>query len=83
MAIKAERKSLGFLGDFFRLEGDKTSVLPVAWGMIDSRDPDEFEEAMSSIVYHCEQDVLLNRELFFALWPRDRSMASLPMTKKW
>jgi hypothetical protein len=83
MAIKAERKSLGFLGDFFRLPGEKTAVLPVAWGMIDSHDEDEFNDAMTDIVYHCEQDVRMNRELFYALWPRDKSMANLPMTKKW
>lgn len=83
MAIKAERKSLAFLGDFFRLPGDKTAVLPVAWGMVDSRDKEEFEEAVGSIIDHCERDVMMNRELFYALWPRDKSMASLPMTKKW
>lgn len=83
MAIKADRKSLGFLGDFFRLPGEKTAVLPVSWGMVDSREKEEFEEAMDDILYHCVQDVKLNRELFYALWPRDRSMTSLPMTKKW
>jgi len=83
IAIKTDRKSLGFLADFFRIPGEKTSVLPVSWGMIDSRNEDEFDEAMEDIVYHCEQDVLLNRQLFYALWPRDHSLGNLPITKKW
>jgi uncharacterized protein YprB with RNaseH-like and TPR domain len=85
MAIKARRKSLGFLCDFFRLNGEneKTSVLPVSWGMVNSPVKAEFEEAMTDIVYHCEQDVILNRRLFDVLWPRDRQVKNLPKVKKW
>lgn len=82
-AIKADRKSLGFLADFFRLPGEKTSVLPVSWGMVDSPNKEEFEQAVKDIVYHCEQDVFLNRNLFFALWPRDKSNLNLPFVKRW
>lgn len=82
-AIKANRKSLGFLADFFRLPGEKTAVLPVSWSMVDSPNKDEFEHAMDDIVYHCEQDVFLNRNLFFALWPRDKSNLNLPFVKRW
>jgi hypothetical protein len=83
MAIKADRKSLGFLADFFRIEGSKTSVMPVSWSMIDSPKEDEFEKSLADIIYHCECDVRLNRELFFALWARDRLPNGLPVTKKW
>ena len=85
MAIKAKRKSLGFLCDFFRITGDneKTSVLPVEWGMVNSPVKAEFEAAMESIVYHCEQDVILNRKLFDVLWPRDKAVKNMPKAKKW
>lgn len=83
MAIKSQRKSLGFLGDYFCLEGDKTSVMPVAWQRVASRDKAEFNLGMNSIVYHCEQDVVLNRNLFYAIYPRDRSSTNMPFTKKW
>lgn len=83
MAIKAARKSLGFLGDYFRLDGEKTAVMPVSWQRVASRNEKEFNLGMREIVYHCEQDVILNRNLFYALWPRDRSAMNLPFTKKW
>lgn len=83
MAIKAQRKSLGFLGDYFCLDGDKTSVMPVAWQRVASRDKVEFNRGMNDIVYHCEQDVILNRNLFYAIYPRDRSSTNMPFTKKW
>lgn len=83
LAIKAERKSLGFLGDYFSLEGVKTAVLPVSWQRVYSRKKTEFESGLEDIVYHCEQDVILNRNLFDVLWPRDRAATNLPFTKKW
>lgn len=81
IAIKS-RKSLGMLGDFFQLDGEKTSVLPVTWSKVHSRRQEVFEQAMEDIVYHCEQDVLLNRNLFNVLYHRDRAV-SMPYTKKW
>ena len=83
MAIRAERKSLGFLIDFYRVPGVKTSVLPVAWSMVDSPNEEEFDAAMSEIVYHCEQDVIANRNIFDVMFPLDRGMLNLPLTKKW
>ncbi len=83
LAIKAKRKSLVFLCDYFRVPCIKTSVYPVSWGMIDSPDEKEFTEALDDIVYHCEEDVKSNRELFFAMWPRDRGLMNLPTTRKW
>lgn len=83
MAIKADRKSLAFLGDYFRIENDKTAVLPIAWQRCASRKKAEFCAGLADVVDHCERDVLLNRQLFYALWPRDRSFTSLPFTRKW
>lgn len=83
LAIKAKRKSLVFLCDYFRVPCIKTSVYPVSWGMIDSPDEEAFQEALEDIVYHCEEDVKSNRELFYALWPRDRGLMNLPTTRKW
>lgn len=82
MTIKADRKSLAFLADFFRLKNTKTSVYPVAWHMIDSPNKSEFEDARDEIVSHCAADVKLNREIFYALYNRDRSMQNLPVYKK-
>ena len=83
LAIKAKRKSLVFLCDYFRVPYIKTSVFPVDWGMIDSPRVEEFAEALEDIVYHCEEDVKSNRELFFAMWPRDRAQMNIPTTRKW
>lgn len=77
------RKSLEFLIDFFRVEGEKTRVLPVRWQMCTSRKKNEFYTGMREVVYHCEKDVLANRQIFNALYPRDRKLANLPRTKKW
>lgn len=71
MAIKVESKSLGALGAYFGVKGSKTRVFRTDWSMVDSPDEGEFNEAMESIVYHCEQDVLLNRGVFYALWQYD------------
>ena len=83
MAIKARRKSLAFLGDYFHLEGDKTAVMPIAWQRAASRNRKEFRLGRDEIIDHCEKDVRLNRNLFCALYPRDRAAANLPFTKKW
>lgn len=82
IGLKSERKSLAFIGDFFRIDIAKTSILPVAWSMIDSPDATEFGDAIEEIVDHCARDVRLNREVFYALWPQDKSMVGLPAYKK-
>jgi uncharacterized protein YprB with RNaseH-like and TPR domain len=82
MAIKADRKSLAFLCDFFQVKFVKTAIYPVSWSMIDSPHKAQFEQALADIVYHCEEDVLANRKLFDALWPLDRGMVNLPVAKR-
>lgn len=82
-ALKADRKSLAFLCDFFRIDAVKTSILPVSWSMIDSPAEPDFNEALTDIVYHCEEDVKANRKLFDAMWPIDHALTGLPVTKKW
>ncbi|HKZ43170.1 MAG TPA: ribonuclease H-like domain-containing protein [Candidatus Hodarchaeales archaeon] len=71
MAIKADSKSLGALGAYFGVKGDKTRVFKTDWSYIDSPILDEFDEAMENIVEHCEGDVILNRGVFYALWRYD------------
>ncbi len=82
MGIKSGRKSLAFLCDYFRLKFVKTGVYPVKWANIDSRKKVEFEEALREILEHCREDVMANRQLFYALWPLDKSMVNLPVLKK-
>lgn len=71
MALKVESKSLGALGAFFGVDGDKTRVFKTEWSMIDSPIESEFSDAMDNIIYHCENDVILNRGVFNALWKYD------------
>lgn len=71
MAIRTESKGLGALGAYFGLKGVKTRIFRTDWHMVDSQDQEDFAEAMQDIVYHCEQDVILNRRLFDALWQYD------------
>jgi hypothetical protein len=80
--VKAERKSMAFLCDFFRLKYVKTAVLPVSWSMIDSPNRNEFDTAQTDIVYHCEEDCKANRQLFNVLWPYDRSQMNVPIYRK-
>jgi len=82
IAIRS-RKSLEFLIDFFRVEGEKTRVLPVRWQLCTSRNKNEFYTGMNDVVYHCEKDVLANRQIFNALFRRDRKLPNLPKTNKW
>jgi uncharacterized protein YprB with RNaseH-like and TPR domain len=70
LAIK-DRKSLGNLASFFGLQGTKTSVFRPFWTLVDSPFRKDFDTAMHEIVYHCQQDVLLNRQLFHVLWNYD------------
>lgn len=80
--IKADRKSLAFLIDFFRFPQKKTSVYPVSWSMVDSPNREEFAVAMEDITSHCESDVKMNRDIFWALWHVDRSMMNLSVYRK-
>lgn len=82
-AIKT-RKSLGNLGDYFGLKGEKTSVYRTAWNNVRSPYRADFDTAMADIIYHCEQDVTLNRGLFNVLWPDALAMRANPLkVSKW
>ncbi len=76
--LKVDRKSLAFLIDHFGLEGTKTAIYPRHWNNIRSRRIEEFEDARSTIVEHCEFDVIANRHLFDRLLPKAWSVAASP-----
>jgi uncharacterized protein YprB with RNaseH-like and TPR domain len=61
-------KGLGNLVDYFGLPGEKTTIYRTSWSKVFSKDQEEFEEAMDNIVYHCEQDVISNRNLYNMLF---------------
>lgn len=82
MGLRAHRKSLAFLTDFFNQQSLKTAIYPVAWSNIDSPEEVDFLDARKNIVDHCGKDVISNRHLFDALWPLDRSMATMPVYRK-
>lgn len=66
MALKTS-KSLGNLIDYFGLEGIKTTIYRSSWSKVMSPYQVDFDDAISEIVYHCEQDVLANRKLLDVL----------------
>src|SRR3990167_4908909 len=82
-AIKAERKSLAFLCDYFRIPFIKTSIYPASWSKIESPIKEEFDDAIEDIVYHCTEDVKANRKLFDVLWRIDGSLVNIPRIRKW
>lgn len=77
LAIKT-RKSLGNLIDYFGLEGTKTSIYRTSWNNVRSPYLGEFTDAMKDIVFHCEQDVIANRNLFDVMYPYALSMRANP-----
>lgn len=84
VAALKTRKSLGNLGAYFGLKGVKTTVYKAEWNQIRSPYKHEWCEAMDSIVYHCEQDVTLNRRLFDAIWGSAKSRNQCPIKQtKW
>lgn len=64
------RKRLSTLIDFFGVTGIKTAVEKSSWHEIRSPFVGEFNAARDDIVYHCELDVLANKEVFNHLYPR-------------
>jgi uncharacterized protein YprB with RNaseH-like and TPR domain len=62
-------KSLGNLTDFFGLGGVKTTVYRTSWSKVFSPYEAEFKDAIEDIVYHCEQDVIMTRNLWDVLMP--------------
>lgn len=64
----ATRKSLGNLGDYYGLDGEKTAVQKTSWSKVRSPYKEEFDAALESIIYHCEEDVKLTRNLWDVLF---------------
>jgi DNA polymerase elongation subunit (family B) len=82
-AIKT-RKSLGNLGDYLGLEGEKTTIFRSSWNKVRSPYQNEFETTIANVQYHCAQDVILNRNLFDILWAEVLSMGKSPLKpSKW
>lgn len=70
IGLRADRKSLAFLLDYFQIKPQKTSLYPVIMHEVFTASEDIFETSMEYIIDHCSKDVLDNRVLFDALWPR-------------
>lgn len=78
------RKSLGNLGDYFGLEGEKTTIYRTAWNNVRSPYQHEFDATMHNVLYHCQNDVVMNRGLFDILWAEILSMGKNPVKiTKW
>jgi hypothetical protein len=69
IAMATGGKSLGNLEDVFGLDGIKTTIRKATWSQARSQDRDMFETAMELIVYHCEEDVIGQRNLFDVVMP--------------
>jgi hypothetical protein len=82
IALKT-RKSLANLADFFRVGGEKTSIYPTSWKEVAHPDEEIFEDAIANIIDHCEKDVILNRNVFDAMFYKDRKAINMPFVKKW
>lgn len=82
-AVKT-RKSLGNLGDYFGLEGEKTTIYRTSWNNVRSPYQQEFDATMHNVLYHCAQDVILNRNLFDIMWADSLSKGVSPLRfSKW
>lgn len=69
LPLSSGGKSLGNLEDVFGLEGIKTTIRKTTWSKARSQDPEVFATSMAKTIYHCEQDVIGQRELFDVLLP--------------
>lgn len=76
--IKAERKSMDNLLDYFALHTRKTKVYAEAWHNVRSRDKEKFDGALNEITSHCEGDVLDNRDLFNVMRPYLKHLRPVP-----
>lgn len=84
IAMSTGGKSLGNLEDVFGLEGVKTTIRKTSWSKARSQFKDKFETAMEQIVYHCEQDVIGQRNLFDVIMPYAMTLnASQFKASKW
>jgi hypothetical protein len=77
MGLKT-RKSLGNLIDYFGLEGEKTTIYRKSWNDIRHPDIEVFQKTLASVVYHCEQDTIANRNLLEVLLPYALTMQVNP-----
>jgi len=69
IAMSSGGKSLGNLEDVFGLEGVKTTIRKTTWSKARSQNREVFEATLAQTIYHCEQDVIGQRELFDVLLP--------------
>lgn len=76
-------KNLGSLTAFFDIDGEKTKIFRPDWMEALNPDRKRFDKAIEDVVYHCEQDVIANRQLFDVLWPNDKRQRSLKYYDKW
>lgn len=76
-------KNLGNLGAFFGANGEKTKIHRPDWAKLWTTNKKQFDTTMNTIVYHCEQDVILNRQVFNELWATDHKATNLPFFRKW
>lgn len=82
MALKTW-KNLGNLTAFFGLDGEKTKIFRPDWMNVLHPNEAIHTKAMADIVYHCEEDVKMNAQLFDILYPNDNKLASLPVYNRW
>lgn len=83
VALASGGKSLGNLIDFFGLTAEKTAIRKTSRSYARSWDRQEFDAMMANDEYHCQQDVLGQRELFDVLFPYSMGLRDNPfkMTK--
>lgn len=76
-------KNLGSLGAFFGVDAEKTKIMRPDWNEILSPNKSRHMHAMEQIAYHCEQDVIMNRQVFWELWAIDNKMRNMKVFPKW
>lgn len=78
LAVKTS-KGLGNLTDYFNLEGLKTTIYRTSWSKSMSQDRSMFDDAMKNIIFHCEHDVVSNRNLYDVLhWYAIKNGRNIP-----
>ena len=65
--------------DFFRIDAEKTNIMPVMWDRIRSPHEDDFHQAMEEVIYHNIEDVKGNRRLYDIVYYYDTK----PSWKLW
>lgn len=69
----------------FGLDGEKTTIRKTSWSQARNHyDREAFEAAMENIVYHCQQDVIAQRDLFDELMPMTLTLTTSQIkVSKW